>query len=132
MARLPRAAEDRVLNFTQELNAIAVLWGQELPASKIASQLGMTKGSVCGLVFRARRDGDPRSRFGEVQFMELRLNDCRYPTRSLEARGEYFFCGAPKNAKSPYCDEHHGLCVSGAVYSHKKRALTYPSRSGEG
>jgi hypothetical protein len=77
-------------------------------------------------------DLSPRSRFGEVQFMELRLNDCRYPTRSLEARGEYFFCGAPKNAKSPYCDEHHGLCVSGAVYSHKKRALTYPSRSGEG
>jgi len=43
-----------------KLDKIAVLWGQNIPASKIARQLGMTKGAVCGMVFRARRSGDPR------------------------------------------------------------------------
>ena len=48
------------MNFTHKLDEIAALWTQKLPASKIASQLGMSKGTVCGLVFRARRDGDLR------------------------------------------------------------------------
>lgn len=142
-----------MINFTHKLNEIAALWEADLPASKIASRLGMTKGTVCGLIHRARRDGDlrfplrpqpfasrlrkktpvrrfisdlsrlakvpPRSKFGEVPLMGLRPNDCRYPTETLEHRGEYLFCGAPMDPKSEaYCEVHHKLCVAG-VYVRK-------------
>ena len=43
-----------------KLDEIAVLWGQNIASSKIASQLGMTKGAVCGMMFRARQGGDLR------------------------------------------------------------------------
>ena len=51
----------------------------------------------------------PRAKFGEVLFMDLRPNDCRYPTKTLDARGEYLFCGAPVHVGA-YCKEHHALC----------------------
>ena len=148
-----------MINFIHKLDEIAALWTQKLPASKIASQLGMSKGTVCGLIFRARRDGDlrfpqrpqlfaprprrekpvqvafvpdlshlvkappRRERFGAVLLMDLRPNECRYPTKTLERRGEYFFCGRPKDPKSEaYCEEHQTLCVAGVHYVKKHAA----------
>ena len=43
-----------------KLDEIAALWRQNISSSRIASQLGMTKGTVCGMMFRARKAGDPR------------------------------------------------------------------------
>ena len=63
-----------------------------------------------------------RERFGKVGFLDLRANDCRYPTETLDRRGEYFFCGAPKDpASESYCKEHQALCNSG-VYVRKRVA----------
>ena len=142
------------MNFTHKLNEIAALWGARLPASKIARQLGMTKGTVCGLVHRARQQGDPRfpqrpqvfaprprrekpvpkpvhdllsvpprAGFGKVRLMDLRPNDCRFPVEALGPRGEYFFCGKPKDPRSEaYCGQHQKLCVAGVAYVKKRVA----------
>ena len=146
------------MNFTHKLDEIAVLWTQKLPASKIASQLGMSKGTVCGLIFRARRDGDlrfpqrpppfaprprrekpvqvafvpdlshlvkapPRARFGAVPLMDLRPNECRYPTKTLERRGEYFLL---RQAQGPQVRvllrRASELCVAGVHYVKKHAA----------
>lgn len=129
----------------ERLEEIAVLWNRNMPSSMIAKELGMTKGSVCGMMFRARLAGDtrfpprpavfgprprkekpvrevpfkppPHAKFGEVLLFDLRPNDCRYPTETLERHGEYFFCGAPKDPKSEaYCEKHQKLCVAGMSY----------------
>ena len=135
----------------ERLEEIAVLWNRNMPSSRIAKELGMTKGSVCGMMFRARMAGDtrfpsrpavfgprprrekpvrevppdlshfvkpkPRLSFGKVLLMDLRPNECRYPTETLKHRGEYFFCGAPKDPKSEaYCEKHQKLCVAGMSY----------------
>lgn len=138
----------------ERLEEIAVLWNRNMPSSRIAKELGMTKGSVCGMMFRARQAGDPRFpprpavfgprprkekpvrevppdlshlvkpkprlSFGKVLLMDLRPNECRYPTETLEHRGEYFFCGAPQDPKSEaYCEAHQKLCVAGVTYARR-------------
>jgi hypothetical protein len=56
----------------------------------------------------------PASSQGQVSLMDLRHNECRYPTVTLERRGEYFFCGAPKDPNSEsYCKKHDRECRSG-------------------
>jgi hypothetical protein len=44
---------------TAKLDGIAALWLTE-PQTEIARQIGLSTGAVCGLVMRARRNGDPR------------------------------------------------------------------------
>ncbi len=46
-----------------------------------------------------------------IALVDLRPNDCRYPVRSGEGRGEYYFCGKPKWPESQsYCKKHHFEC----------------------
>lgn len=59
------------------LDAIAPLWTAGKPSTAIAVELGLTKGTVCRLVFEARVKGDPR--FPARQPAVVRSNQRRRP-----------------------------------------------------
>lgn len=107
------------------LDAIAELW-PSMTAKAIGARLGITKNTVCGIVFKARLAGDerfPPRRGGKeavpmaapgqkqpARITELRAHECRYPVRSGAEKGDHWFCGARRAAGSWYCETHRELC----------------------
>jgi hypothetical protein len=45
-------------------------------------------------------------REGPLQIFDLEANDCRFPVRSGEERGDYWFCAKPRAPSSSYCARH--------------------------
>lgn len=57
--------------------------------------------------------GNDRLGVGRVSLVDLRPDECRFPTLSGEARGDHLFCGAPKDPRSEaYCKTHHRICCT--------------------
>lgn len=117
------------------LASIAELWAQGVITEEIARRLDLTKGSVCRMARDARLRGDPRfparGRYDVTKrvrrpksspsepsappvktnpmLLDLKPNDCKWPVRSGEERGEHYFCAEPRQDFSPYCKEHTTL-----------------------
>jgi hypothetical protein len=45
-------------------------------------------------------------REGPLQIFDLEANDCRFPVRSGEERGDHWFCAKPRAPSSSYCARH--------------------------
>lgn len=107
------------------LDRIAHLWAEGVKIKEISARLGVSKGVVCGLTYRARRNGDPRfpargfvrtTTMPEIRppplITELKPNQCRFPVTPHEtARDEHRFCAKPQKPGSSYCPEHDTRCV---------------------
>lgn len=50
----------------------------------------------------------------ENTIYNLEPGDCRYPTVMSE-NNEQLFCAASRHLSSPYCEEHHNLCINVAA-----------------
>lgn len=123
------------------LSQIADLWEQGISTIEIGRKVGKPKNSICRLVHDARHRGDPRfparnkrtptmltgaqrDAQREIQreaydqrlrklfavepptlpVLTLRANQCRYPFPDRA-------CPKHRIGVSPYCDEHHDLCI---------------------
>lgn len=105
-----------MVNWTPEMEQqLRALWDNEISASLIAAEMGVTKGAVIG---KARRLGLPlrgspikprpkvrKPRFKNVELQDLEHNECRFPTTKEKP---YRFCGAKTRALQSYCDFHRG------------------------
>jgi hypothetical protein len=52
---------------------------------------------------RARAPGE------HPDLLHLRPHECKWPVHSGQARGEHYFCAAPRKGVSPYCEAHDSM-----------------------
>lgn len=108
---------------------IITLWRQGLSSSAIGKNLGITRNSVAGRVFRMRRAGievdvrtspikKPHVFFPQkisatviddnLPILSMKMDMCRFVMNDGSPR-DFIFCGKPTTTKS-YCAEHHAIC----------------------
>jgi hypothetical protein len=114
---------------------IAELWNQNMPSSKIAEEVGVTRNAVIGAIYRLRQRGEiiktasekrqykPRakkplairksfhkpSELGKpVELMKLTSQSCRFIV-SEEGAEHTLYCNNQIDRAS-YCTEHYKIC----------------------
>lgn len=117
------------------LASIAEMWAEGWTTAEIGEWLGVTKNSVCGAVFVARKGGDmrfptrpykradktspaaqakrpppaiseaPEARPRGVPFVEVWADGCRFELGSPAKGGKFQFCNA-KTELGAWCAEH--------------------------
>jgi GcrA cell cycle regulator len=95
----------------ERIAALIALWSEELSASEIGRQLGITKNAVIGKVHRlglpkrrptASEDDGPED---IVRLDALTSDMCSWPVGNPGDKG-FHFCGETAVAGKPYCSKH--------------------------
>src|SRR5581483_11416960 len=93
----------------ERVDLLKKLWADGLSGAQIAQELGgVSRNGVIGKAHRLGLTGrrEPRApRAPRRSLLELTDATCRWPVGDPQ-HPEFFFCGAPPRANSPYCAAH--------------------------
>lgn len=105
-----------------DVNELVRLWNENVSASEIGRQLGVTKGVVIGRIRRLRESGVmlralPRPPApSKLTLWDLQPRSCRYIVGEA-ADGAALHCGQTQHYRS-YCETHTRLCYRPATRTH--------------
>jgi GcrA cell cycle regulator len=79
------------------------------PKPKVAWPPPLTKEEKEALIAQKKAEVERVQRARGIKFIDLKARDCRFILNGGRPEG-YLFCGDPRLAGKPYCQEHSELC----------------------